>query len=114
MDTIAIEAMARQLSSDAMRGRGPWTAENELAARRLAAELERLGAEPAFGESLLVPFVAEARPLNTVYNVVGVLPARDGTVSGELIGLTAHLDHLGVGPPDPTGDSIYNGFLDAA
>jgi Zn-dependent M28 family amino/carboxypeptidase len=28
--------------------------------------------------------------------------------------MTAHLDHLGVGPPDATGDSIYNGFLDDA
>jgi len=114
VDTIAIEALARELSSDAMRGRGPWTPENEAAARRLAGELERLGARPVFGGSLLVPFVVESHPLDTVYNVVGVLPNLDGSVSGELIGLTAHLDHLGVGPPDAAGDSIYNGFLDAA
>jgi hypothetical protein len=30
------------------------------------------------------------------------------------VGLTAHFDHLGVGTPDARGDSIYNGFLDAA
>lgn len=113
-DTVAIEALARELSSDAMRGRGPWTRENEMVARRLAAELERLGARPLFGESLLVPFVATGRPGDTVFNVAGVLPARDGRTGGELVGITAHFDHLGVGAPDSTGDSIYNGFLDSA
>jgi Zn-dependent M28 family amino/carboxypeptidase len=114
VDTVAISAMARELSSDAMRGRGPWTRENEQVARRLAAELERLGARPVFGQSLLVPFVADSHPRDTVFNVVGVLPARAVTTSGELVGITAHLDHLGVGAPDATGDSIYNGFLDDA
>src|SRR5262245_61775655 len=113
-DTAAISALARELSSDAMRGRGPWTPENERAARRLATELERLGARPIFGNSLLVPFTSEPRPRDTVFNVIGILPARGGATTGELIGITAHLDHLGVGRPDANGDSIYNGFLDAA
>ena len=113
-DTVAIAALARELSSDAMRGRGPWTRENEMVARRLAAELDRLGARPLFGDALLVPFVAARRPRDTLYNVAGVLPARDGDTGGELVGITAHFDHLGVGTPDSTGDSIYNGFLDSA
>ncbi len=112
-DTQAIVAVAKDLSSDAMRGRGPWTRENEAVARRLAADLERLGARPLFGDRVLVPFVAAQRPRDTVYNVVGVLPARTKTTSGELVGITAHLDHLGVGVP-VAGDSIYNGFLDDA
>ena len=107
-------AMARALAADSMRGRGPWTAENEQAARFLAAELERLGARPLFATSVLVPFTTPDRPEQVVYNVAGVLPARDGGTSGTLVGLTAHFDHLGVGRPDSTGDSIYNGFLDAA
>jgi Zn-dependent M28 family amino/carboxypeptidase len=111
-DTVAISTLSRELSSDPMRGRGPWTRENERAARRLATELERLGARPVFGNRLLVPFVAGRSP-DSVFNVVGVLPARTGTTSGQLAGITAHLDHLGVGPP-VAGDSIYNGFLDAA
>ena len=106
--------VARALSSHAMRGRGPWTPENERAARQLAAALERLGARPLVGESLLVPFAAAIRPTDTAFNVVGVLPARGGATAGELVGITAHLDHLGVGAPDASGDSIYNGFLDAA
>lgn len=113
-DTIAIASLARDLSSDANRGRGPWTPENERVARQLAHMLEALGARPVFGTSVLVPFTTEPRPNDTVYNVVGVLPARGGMTSGDLVGITAHLDHLGVGPPDATGDSIYNGFLDDA
>jgi Zn-dependent M28 family amino/carboxypeptidase len=113
-DTVAISRVARELSSDAMRGRGPFTRENENVARRLAAELERLGARPLFGNRLLVPFFAPTNPTDTVFNVVGVLPNRSGSVSGDLVGITAHLDHLGVGRPDARGDSIHNGFLDAA
>jgi Zn-dependent M28 family amino/carboxypeptidase len=67
-----------------------------------------------FGTSILVPFTTPQRPRDTVYNVVGVLPARNGSTSGEAVGITAHLDHLGVGAPDASGDSIYNGFLDDA
>ena len=33
---------------------------------------------------------------------------------GEYIIYTAHWDHLGIGKPDATGDSIYNGALDNA
>lgn len=114
VDTSAIVAMARELSSDAMRGRGPWTRENENVARRLAAELQRLGGQPAFGDALLVPFTTANRPRDTVYNVIAILPSREGITTRDLVGITAHFDHLGVGTPDPSGDSIYNGFLDAA
>ena len=114
VDIEAIAATARILSHDSLRGRGPFTSENDAAARLLAARLEQLGARPLFGSSLLVPFLAPNNQRDTVYNVAAVLPARDGSVAGELIGITSHLDHLGVGRPDARGDSIYNGFLDAA
>jgi Zn-dependent M28 family amino/carboxypeptidase len=113
-DTVALAALARELSADAMRGRGAWTPENAAAARQLAGELARLGARPVLDDAILVPFTAERRPDDTVHNVIAVLPARDGTVAGTVIGLTAHFDGLGVGAPDSSGDSIYNGFLDAA
>jgi Zn-dependent M28 family amino/carboxypeptidase len=95
-----------------MRGRGPWTSENAAAAQRLAAELIRLGAKPLQGTSLLVSFTTDPRPRDTVFNVIAVFPARGGAITDQLVGITAHLDHLGVGTPDATGDSIYNGFLD--
>src|SRR5207237_10528734 len=58
-DTLAISRIARELSADSLRGRGPWTPENERVARRLASDLERLGAKPLFGNSLLVAFASE-------------------------------------------------------
>ena len=46
------------------------------------------------------------------YNVIGKVT---GTKTPEeYIIYTAHWDHLGVGRPDATGDSIYNGALDNA
>jgi Zn-dependent M28 family amino/carboxypeptidase len=47
-------------------------------------------------------------------NVVGILPGRDAKVRDEYVVYSAHWDHLGVGAPDKTGDTIYNGALDNA
>lgn len=49
----------------------------------------------------------------TSANVLGWLPGADPALAGEPIVVTAHLDHLGIGPPI-NGDSIYNGALDNA
>jgi Zn-dependent M28 family amino/carboxypeptidase len=47
-------------------------------------------------------------------NVVAVLPGRDPKLRDEYVVFSAHWDHLGVGAPDKTGDTIYNGALDNA
>ncbi|HEX6105975.1 MAG TPA: M28 family peptidase, partial [Gemmatimonadales bacterium] len=47
-------------------------------------------------------------------SVLGLLPGRDAGVAREYVVVTAHLDHLGIGPPDERGDSIYNGADDNA
>ena len=49
-----------------------------------------------------------------VPNVVAVLEGRDPRLRHEHVVLSAHLDHEGVGLPDATGDSIYNGADDNA
>ncbi len=46
------------------------------------------------------------------YNVIGKITGTKRP--DEVIIYTAHWDHLGVGRPDATGDSIYNGALDNA
>ncbi len=46
------------------------------------------------------------------YNVVGKISG--AKYPDEYIIYTAHWDHLGIGRPDATGDSIYNGALDNA
>lgn len=47
-------------------------------------------------------------------NVVAILPGRDPNLRDEYVVFSAHWDHLGVGAPDKTGDTIYNGALDNA
>ena len=49
---------------------------------------------------------------NKSYNVIGKITG--STHPDEVIIYTAHWDHLGIGRPDATGDSIYNGALDNA
>jgi Zn-dependent M28 family amino/carboxypeptidase len=46
-------------------------------------------------------------------NVVGVIPGSDPVVGKEVVVLSAHLDHIGVGRP-VNGDAINNGALDNA
>ena len=49
----------------------------------------------------------------TSANVLGWLPGTDPALAGEPIVVTAHLDHIGIGPA-LNGDAIYNGTLDNA
>jgi aminopeptidase YwaD len=47
-------------------------------------------------------------------NVVGVLEGTDPELKKEYIMYSAHYDHVGIGEPDATGDTIYNGARDNA
>jgi hypothetical protein len=47
-------------------------------------------------------------------NVAGLLPGSDPALKEQVVVLSAHLDHLGIGAPDATGDTIYNGAEDNA
>src|SRR5712691_1494612 len=47
-------------------------------------------------------------------NVVGILPGRDPKLRDEYVVYSAHWDHFGIGAPDKTGDTIYNGAVDNA
>lgn len=75
-------------------------------------------------EQLARPFLIAGRRVATLVrtsqravsarNVAALLRGADPTLRGEYVVFTAHYDHLGVGTPDATGDSIYNGFTDNA
>ncbi|MBK7540223.1 MAG: M20/M25/M40 family metallo-hydrolase [Myxococcales bacterium] len=45
-------------------------------------------------------------------NVLGLLRGSDPKLRDEVVVVTAHHDHLGIGKPNAAGDSIYNGALD--
>ncbi|HSS76113.1 MAG TPA: M20/M25/M40 family metallo-hydrolase [Thermoanaerobaculia bacterium] len=47
-------------------------------------------------------------------NVLGLMPGSDPKLKDEVVILSAHHDHLGIGAPDKTGDKIYNGAVDNA
>jgi Zn-dependent M28 family amino/carboxypeptidase len=47
-------------------------------------------------------------------NVAAILPGRDAKLRDQYVVYSAHWDHLGVGAPDKTGDTIYNGAVDNA
>ncbi len=49
---------------------------------------------------------------NTTANVAGILSGSDLELSDEMVFLSAHHDHFGIGEPDETGDTIRNGALD--
>jgi Zn-dependent M28 family amino/carboxypeptidase len=47
-------------------------------------------------------------------NVGGVLPGSDPRLGTQVVVLSAHHDHFGIGEPDASGDRIYHGAVDNA
>ena len=47
-------------------------------------------------------------------NVIGLIPGSDPVLKDEVVIYSAHHDHLGIGPPNDDGDTIYNGAMDNA
>ena len=47
-------------------------------------------------------------------NVIGIVEGTDPVLKNEFIIYSAHYDHVGIGRPDSTGDTIYNGARDNA
>lgn len=88
----------------------------EAAPKSLAEVLDgaQAGTPPAFD----LPARATLRTVSVQQrlespNVAGLLPGSDPRLRDEVVVITAHLDHLGVGVA-VKGDSIYNGALDNA
>jgi Peptidase family M28 len=117
------------LASDELQGRGSGTRDEHLAALYAASLFAGFGLEPGGDNG---GFIQKARlpdplppdvashvagfaqvPRTETWNVVGILRGTDPVASKDAILLTAHLDHLGVGP-EKKGDRIYNGADDDA
>src|SRR5271156_4878058 len=117
------------LASDELQGRGSGTRDEHLAALYAASLFAGFGLEPGgdHGSFLqraplptpLPPQIAARLagfaqvPRTETWNVVGILRGADPVASQDAILLTAHLDHLGIGPAK-NGDRIYNGADDDA
>jgi hypothetical protein len=105
----AIRAVAALSDSGAMKlfenARQPWSAVLDAAAQ---------GSPPAFD----LPLTASMRVATTHEeiespNLAALLRGSDPALQREVVVVTAHLDHLGIGEPI-RGDSIYNGVWDNA
>jgi Peptidase family M28 len=123
-----VHANMNFLADDELHGRGSATRDEHIAALFVAAQLQSLGLEPGgdngtFLQKTALPDPLPARiqqrlskfqdvPRKETWNAIGVL--RGSTAPNEVILLTAHLDHLGVGPANAAGDTNYNGADDDA
>jgi hypothetical protein len=117
------------LASDELQGRGSGTRDEHLAALYAASLFAGFGLEPGgdnggFLQKAPLPFPLPRSvtslldgfaqvPRKETWNVVGILRGSDPAASKDAILLTAHLDHLGIGPAK-NGDRIYNGADDDA
>jgi hypothetical protein len=88
--------------------RTPWTQVTKLAANSEA----RFKAEQLPG-NLTIALHTNFEP-KTSSNVVGLIPGSDAAIGKQVVILSAHLDHVGVGKADAAGDTIYNGAEDNA
>jgi hypothetical protein len=116
------------LASDELHGRGSATRDEHIAALFAASEFEALGLKPGgdaggYIQKVRLPSPLPPRvqqristlenvPRTETWNAVGILPGIDAS-AGVLL-LSAHLDHLGIGPANSAGDRIYNGADDDA
>ncbi len=68
------------------------------------------------GESVAVTLKMDAPKKSEVHsqNVIGIIEGTDPKLKNEYIIYSAHYDHVGIGAPDATGDTIYNGARDNA
>ena len=124
------------LASDELHGRGSATRDEHLAALYAASLFQAFGLEPA-GDSTENPYIERApiekfsdrmqeymkkqgfdqNERSDTWNAAAILRGTDPEASKEIILLTAHLDHLGLGNPaegDTKKDKIYNGADDDA
>jgi len=115
------------LADDELHGRGSATRDEHIAALFAASQFRALGLEPGGDNGTFLQKTAlpdplpvrlqkylsqyEDTPRKETWNAIAIL--RGTSASSGVILLTAHLDHLGIGPAI-NGDTIYNGADDDA
>ncbi|MEO6981824.1 MAG: M28 family peptidase [Edaphobacter sp.] len=115
------------LADNELHGRGSATRDEHIAALFAAAQFRSLGLQPGGDNGTFLQKTALPNPLpprvqqyiakfqnvprTETWNAIAIL--RGTTSPNEVILLTAHLDHLGIGPA-VNGDAIYNGADDDA
>lgn len=109
-------ARVRFLASDLLAGRSTPGPGLEIAADYVASQFATAGLQPVPGrDGFLQWYDVETRGgTSRAPNAVAVLRGSDPELAQTWVVFTAHMDHVGVGSPDESGDSIYNGADDDA
>ncbi len=76
----------------------------------LTNNLAEFSPRPTGYELIQTPY--SSRPKIETENVLALLEGGDPKLKDEVVVLTSHYDHVGIGRPDSTGDRIYNGADD--
>ncbi len=91
----------KYLASEELKGRGLGTSEIDKAAEYIAEKFQQSGLKPingAYYQKFSHKFHEKGELKLT--NVIGVIPGTDPKVKDEIVVISAHYDHLGLGWPD--------------
>lgn len=107
----------RVIAHDSMRGRWTPSPELEATAAWIADELRAMGVSGGMDGQYIQRYSVQLQTADGVRvieapNVVGLIEGSDPRLRDEHLVFSAHMDHVGVGRPDASGDSIYNGADD--
>src|SRR5512135_2027259 len=128
-----VAGMVAILAADSMEGRMTGSPGGARAANWIATQMRLSGLQPAgdsgFFQRIPMAAALNGRPMRLASfaardtfpaarrlggaNIVGILPGGDPSLTGEVVLVTAHYDHVGIRKP-VNGDSIYNGADDNA
>ena len=91
----------RFLASGELQGRGLGTPELDKAALYIAHQFEEAGLQ-ALGEDYYQTFTHQFKEKGKLKlkNVIGIIPGTDASIRDEIVVISAHYDHLGLGWPD--------------
>jgi len=109
------------LASEEMAGRGLGTPGLEMAADYIVEQFKAIGLQPggdngSYSQVFRVAEGEDGQP-HDVRNIVGILPGKESSMTGQTLVVSAHYDHLGHGWPDEradAGDGVYYGADDNA
>jgi hypothetical protein len=72
----------------------------------------KLESFPLNAEKKLTLQTSVTKAPGSTENVIGMVEGRDPVLKSEYVVITAHLDHVGLSAPNPTGDTVSNGADD--
>jgi hypothetical protein len=113
-DTTSALGLRPNIAAGRSRPRPPMPPFITLHSKRLSDDFDRMSIGPVADTTLSLHVGEPKKRVAKVRNVVGLLQGSDPVLKDSYVILSAHYDHLGVGPQNATGDSIFNGANDDA